>query len=86
MAFPLLHLVVLKKPYWSRLILAFLVILVPFFIVNGILIGAGLEEPVVWYNNAENLGIRLLTIPVEDTIIGFLLIGSNITLYEFFKR
>ena len=84
--FLLLHLVVLKRAYWSRLVFAYLVILIPFFIVNGILTGTGLEEPVVWYNNAENLGIRLLTIPIEDSIYGFLLIGSNITLYEFFKR
>lgn len=84
--FLLLHLVVLKRVYWSRLVLAYLVILIPFFIVNGILTGTGLEEPVVWYNNAENLGFRLLTIPIEDSIYGFLLIGSNITLYEFFKR
>lgn len=84
--FLLLHLVVLKKPYWSRLVFTFLVILIPFFIVNGILTGTGLEEPVVWYNNAENLGIRLLTIPIEDAIYGFLLIGFNISLYEFFKR
>ena len=83
--FLLLHLVVLKKPYWSRLVFAYLVILVPFFIVNGILTGTGLEEPVVWYNDAENLGIRLLTIPIEDSIYGFLLIASNITLYETFK-
>jgi lycopene cyclase domain-containing protein len=86
LAFLLLHLVVLKKPYWSRLVLAYLVILVPFFIVNGILTGTGLENPVVWYNDAENLGIRLLTIPIEDTIYGFLLIGSNISLFEYFKK
>lgn len=86
LVFLLLHLVVLKKPYWSRLVFAYLVILIPFFIVNGILTGTGLEEPVVWYSNAEILGIRLLTIPIEDTIYGFLLIGLNITLYEFFKR
>jgi lycopene cyclase domain-containing protein len=86
LAFLLLHLVVLKKPYWSRLVLAYLVILVPFFIVNGILTGTGLENPVVWYNDAENLGIRLLTIPVEDTIYGFLLIGFNISLFEYFKK
>ncbi|MBP9151504.1 MAG: lycopene cyclase domain-containing protein [Flavobacteriales bacterium] len=83
--FLLLHLVVLKKPYWSRLVFTFLIILMPFFIVNGILTGTGLEEPVVWYNDAENLGIRLLTIPIEDAIYGFLLIGLNITLYEWRK-
>jgi lycopene cyclase domain-containing protein len=60
------------------------VVLIPFFIVNGLLTGTGLEEPVVWYNNQENVGIRLLTIPIEDTIYGFLLIGLNITLYETF--
>lgn len=84
--FLLAHLVLLKKEYWSRLILAYLVIMVPFFITNGILTGTGLEEPVVWYNNDENLDIRMLTIPVEDTIYGFLLIGLNITIYEFLKR
>lgn len=84
--FLLLHLVWLKKPYWSRLVFAYLVILVPFLIVNGILTGTGLEEPVVWYNNEENLGIRFLTIPIEDAIYGFLLIGSNISLFEYFKK
>tara|TARA_R110000868_G_scaffold317743_4_gene578539 strand:- start:1331 stop:2017 length:687 start_codon:yes stop_codon:yes gene_type:complete len=85
LAFLLLHLVILKKPYWSRLVFAYLVILIPFFIVNGILTGTGLENPVVWYNDAENLGIRLLSIPIEDSIYGFLLIGANISLYEYFK-
>lgn len=86
LAFLLLHLVVLKKPYWSRLVFAYLVILVPFFIVNGILTGTGLENPLVWYNDSENLGIRLLTIPIEDSIYGFLLIGSNISLFEYFRK
>ena len=84
--FLLLHLVILKKEYWSRLVFSYLVILIPFFMVNGILTGTGLHEPVVWYNNEENLGIRILTVPIEDTIYGFLLTGLNITIYEYFKR
>ena len=84
--FLMVHLVVLKKDYWSRLVLAYLVILVPFFITNGILTGTGLHEAIVWYNDDENLGIRLLTIPVEDTLYGFLLFGLNITIYERLKQ
>ena len=83
--FLLYHLVFLKPDYWSRLVFAYLVILVPFFITNGILTGTGLENPVVWYNDEENLGIRLLTIPIEDSVYGFLLIGLNITIFEKLK-
>jgi lycopene cyclase domain-containing protein len=53
---------------------SYLVLLVPFFIVNGILTGTGLREPVVWYDDAENLGVRLFTIPVEDVFYGMLLV------------
>tara|TARA_B110001454_G_C12595428_1_gene382096 strand:- start:12 stop:689 length:678 start_codon:yes stop_codon:yes gene_type:complete len=70
----------------QRFYISFLVILVPFFIVNGVLTGTGLDEPVVWYNNTKNLGIRLATIPVEDIGYAFTLIFGNILLIEKFKK
>nr|WP_262904297.1 lycopene cyclase domain-containing protein [Polaribacter reichenbachii] len=72
--------------YLQRFYIAFLIILVPFFIVNGILTGTGIEEPVVWYNNAENLGIRLLTIPIEDIGYAFTMLFGNVFLIEKFKK
>lgn len=69
-----------------RFYIAFLIILIPFFIVNGILTGTGLDEPVVWYDNTENLGIRLGTIPVEDIGYAFSMLFTNVLLIEFFKE
>ncbi len=72
--------------YLRRFYLAFLIILIPFFIVNGVLTGTGVEEPVVWYNNNENLGIRLLTIPIEDIGYAFTMLFGNVFLIEKFKK
>ena len=66
----------------GKFFLAYLILLIPFFICNGILTGTGLASPVVWYNNNQNLGIRILTIPIEDFFYGLLLILLNATIYE----
>jgi len=58
----------------------FLVILIPFLAVNAVLTGSFIDQEVVWYNNAENLGIRFLTIPVEDFGYAFSLILFNLLL------
>lgn len=63
----------------------YLVIVPFFFISNGLLTGTGIEDQVVWYNEAEQIGRRMLTIPVEDLWYGFLLILMNILGYEWLK-
>ena len=76
---------VAKANWLGKLLAVYPFLLIPFFIVNGILTGSGLPEPVVWYNDNENLGIRLWTIPVEDIFYGLELVLLNIYLYEYFK-
>ena len=49
-----------------------LISLGPFLLVNGVLTGLlDSVSPPVWYNDSENLGLRLMTIPVEEFSIVF---------------
>ena len=65
--------------------LTYLFILPFFFASNGILTGSFLEAPIVWYNDAENIGVRLFTIPIEDSVYGMLLIFLNIEGFRYFQ-
>lgn len=66
----------------QRFYISFLIILIPFFIVNGVLTGIATEIPVVWYDATENLGIRLFTIPIEDVGYAFSMLFGNLLLFE----
>jgi lycopene cyclase domain-containing protein len=77
-----IHYAIFKNRFLGRFYTAYIVHLIPFFIVNGILTSL----PVVTYNNSENLGIRMGTIPIEDSIYSMLLLLMNITIYEYLKN
>jgi len=70
------------KINWLQFWLTYLLGLIPFFIVNGILTSL----PIVTYNNAENLGIRITTIPIEDSVYNLLLFLCNITGMQLLKH
>jgi lycopene cyclase domain-containing protein len=83
LAIPLTLIVLKYNPkLLQHFFLTFLVMLIPFFIVNGVLTGSWIENQVVWYNNAENLGIRMGTIPVEDSIYAYSMILMSLFFFE----
>jgi lycopene cyclase domain-containing protein len=63
----------------NAFLVSYLIILIPFLIINGLLTAI----PVVLYNDNENLATRIYTIPVEDVFYGMLLIMMNVVGYEF---
>ncbi len=62
----------------SLFVIAYGIIVIPFLIVNGFLTAI----PVVLYNDAENLGIRVTTIPFEDIFYGMTLVLLTIAIFE----
>ena len=78
----LVHLRFFDTKYLGRFYLAYLVHLVPFLLVNGVLTFL----PIVWYNNSYNLGLRIVSIPVEDTMYSMLMLLLTISIYEGIRR
>ena len=72
--------------YARRFYLSFIVIYIPFFFVNSALTGSYSENPVVFYNNNENLGIRVRTMPLEDSFYCFSMLYGSVLLFEYFRR
>ena len=73
---------VFRVDWLNRFFWIYGILLLPFFIVNGILTGTGIEEEVVWYNPSEFMGFRILTVPVEDIFYGAELILLNLLIYK----
>lgn len=81
----MLYSLYVKDKNLSRFYITFLLILLPFFVVNGVLTGSFIQGEVVWYDNDENLGIRIGSIPIEDIIYAFNLLYLNLILVEKLK-
>jgi lycopene cyclase domain-containing protein len=73
---------VFKADWLSRFYITYMLLLLPFLIVNGLLTGTGLASPVVWYNPVHIVGLRILTIPFEDIFYGMDLILLNVLIYS----
>lgn len=94
-AFLLFHLLVLKSKYLKTFMFTFTILLLPFILSNGVLTGitfweyplintnvSQVSDMIVWYNNAENLGIRIFTMPVDDLSYGLTMLFLVVTIYE----
>jgi lycopene cyclase domain-containing protein len=77
----------IKKVLWyGNFVFTFLVAIIPFLIVNGILTGSFTEEPVVWYNENHIIGIRIFTIPMEDLFYNYCMLLPITAIYEWIKK
>lgn len=73
---------VLNITWLGKFYIVYAILLLPFLVVNGILTGTGLENPIVWYNETEIIGLRILTIPIEDVFYGMELVLMNLLVYR----
>ena len=72
-----------RNPKWlGRFLLMYLVSMLPFLLINGALTGSFTEEAVVNYNPEEFMGIRIFTVPVEDSVYAFLMLLMIVWVYE----
>lgn len=69
---------IITTHFWKSILVSF----VPFFIVNYILTSL----PVVIYNDNENIGYRLFTIPLEDFVYSFAMISLWLFFYHYSRQ
>jgi lycopene cyclase domain-containing protein len=75
-----------RVSWYGNFVIAFLISLIPFLIVNGVLTGAVTDQPIVWYNENHIMGPRIITIPVEDLFYNYSMLLPIFGFYEYFKK
>jgi lycopene cyclase domain-containing protein len=66
-----------RRTFWLSILVSY----VPFLVANGLLTAL----PVVTYGEGHFLGFRVVTIPVEDFLYSFSLLGFNLLAYRLFR-
>lgn len=97
-SFLFIHLLFIRPTHLVRFMHMLVIILIPFILSNGILTGISfweyplinthpeeIREKIVWYNNSENLGIRIFSMPVDDIAYGLFMLLLTTTVYEKLK-
>lgn len=77
---------ILKVKWIGKASFIYLLLTPGFFLVNGILTGTGLDSPIVNYNSERFIGLRILTIPIEDNVYGYEMILWNVYFFYQFKK
>ena len=75
-----------KSDWIGEATVIYILLLPGFFAVNGVLTGTGLENPIVNYNPDHFMNIRIGTIPLEDSIYGYMLILWNLYFFKKFAK
>ena len=75
-----------KRKEYPFLPLTFLISLLPFLVVNGILTGSFIDAPIVWYSEEQFSSIRLFTIPIEDILYSWNLIALNCLIFDWIGK
>jgi lycopene cyclase domain-containing protein len=66
----------------GRFYMAYFVSLIPFLICDGIITGL----PIVFYNDQENMAMRLFVIPIEDVFYCLSMFLCTVLLADYFKK
>ncbi|MBP1616441.1 MAG: lycopene cyclase protein [Bacteroidetes bacterium] len=75
-----------KVDWIGKASFVFLILMLGFFPVNGVLTGTGIESPVVNYDPNEILNVRMLTIPIEDAVYGYAQFLLVVYFFYLFKK
>ncbi|MCB9246728.1 MAG: lycopene cyclase domain-containing protein [Flavobacteriales bacterium] len=75
-----------QPPWIGRFYITYFICWLPFLLINGALTGNFTKAAVVNYNPDEFMGIRIGTIPVEDSIYNLLLLLIVVWIFENWQR